>query len=221
MDTRVLELPASHPRSLQWHNQSRDTLSPFTTGPHSRRTIVRKDTVGDPLLRPVDNVHITLPLRSGSQPRDIRPGCQGGTNKQSARNNPHSRSSALTIRLSHPQAKPNLPLQHIRQESPLLLLVAEVDHRRTADGIPTSQSPDHAEVPAARDLVNDDNVVEAVPFARTDVAGESLAVEIIRGQGKGSYGGISEFRMALVDLISSILSALLSASPRFLTKYDQ
>lgn len=82
MNTRVLELPASHPRGLQWHNQSRDTLSPFTTSPHSRRAIVRKYTVGDPLLRPVDDVNITLPFSSGSQPRDIRPSCQARTNNQ-------------------------------------------------------------------------------------------------------------------------------------------
>lgn len=97
------------------------------------------------------------------------------------------------------------PLQHTRQKTPLLLLVAEVDNRRSANGVAASQSPDDAQVSAARDLVNHDDVVKAVPFARVDVAWKSLAVEIVSGEGKRSYGCVAELCMALVDLFTKYL----------------
>lgn len=93
-----------------------------------------------------------------------------------------------------------LPLQHTRQKPPLLLLVAEVDNRRTADRVAASQSPNHTQVSTARDFVNHNDVVEAVPLAGVDVAWESLAVEVICGEGEGSHGRVAELCMALVDL---------------------
>lgn len=96
-------------------------------------------------------------------------------------------------------------LQHTRQEPPLLLLVAEVDNGRTANGVAASQSPNDAQKSAAGDFVDYYDVVEAIPFARVDVSGQSLAVEVVGSEGERSYGCVAELCVALVDLFTKCL----------------
>lgn len=96
-------------------------------------------------------------------------------------------------------------LQHTRQKPPLLLLVAEVDKRRTANGVAAPQRPNDAQESAACDLVDYDDVVETVPFARVDVSGQSLAVEVVGGEGERSYSCVAELCVALVDLFTKRL----------------
>lgn len=71
MHTRILKLLARHARYLQRDHKRRDTLNGFTSSPHSCRTVVCKDTIGDPLFGSVDNIHVAFFLSSCGDSSDI------------------------------------------------------------------------------------------------------------------------------------------------------
>lgn len=203
MNTGVLNLATSHTRYLHRDNQRRDTSCSCTASSHGRSAIISKDTVGNPLLGSVDNVHVALALGGGSQASNIGASYRSQAYSQHrvcTRLNPSE--EVLTIRLSHTQTESVLPLQHIRKESPLLLLIPKIDDWRTTDRIATTQSPDHAQIPATGNLINDDNIVKPVPLPRVDISRKSLAIQIIGGQRERSYSCVPQLGMAFVDLSS-------------------
>lgn len=94
-----------------------------------------------------------------------------------------------------------IPAQHVRQEATLLLRVSKVDDGRPANRVATSKRPDDSQVSAASQLIDDDQVVEAVPFARVNIAGEALTLEVVGGEGERRDGRVSELSMASVNLL--------------------
>lgn len=82
----------------------------------------------------------------------------------------------------------------------LLFGITKVDHRRSANGIATSQRPNDPKVSTTSKLINNYEIVKPVPFTGVDVTGKPLTIEVIGCEGKRSYGSISEFRMTLLDL---------------------
>lgn len=75
VNARVLDLSAHHAFGVQWNDKRRDALDAWSSRSDSRSAIISEDTVRDPLLCAVDNIHISAPLRSGADSRHIRARC--------------------------------------------------------------------------------------------------------------------------------------------------
>lgn len=105
-----------------------------------------------------------------------------------------------TVRFRHSETESGIPLQHVRKESSLLLLVAEVDNWWSANRVTTSQCPDDTQVAAPGYFINDDEVVESVPVLWIDVPGKPLAIEVVCSKWEGADGCISELCVSSVNL---------------------
>ena len=55
-----------------------------------------------------------------------------------------------------------------------------VDERRAAYDVPTGEGPDDAHVPAASQFVNNNVVVEAIPFIRGNTARQNDLTQVVR-----------------------------------------
>lgn len=196
MDTRIVNLATRHPLGLERDDQSRHALNALPARPDCRGAVIGEDAVRDPLLCAVHDIYIALSRRRGRNPSNIGTSCS-----RLARNPLRWRHRTLTVWLRDTQAEPMIPTQHIRQEATLLLRVSKVDDGGAADRVATSKRPDYSQVSAASQLIDDDQVVEAVPFVRVNIAGEALTLEVVGGEGKRRDGRVSELGMASVNLL--------------------
>ena len=71
--SRIMHPLTSNPRCFQGDDQQADTPFARPSGPNSSRAIISPDTIGNPLLRAIDYIMISLPLRSGLNIRNVRP----------------------------------------------------------------------------------------------------------------------------------------------------
>lgn len=70
--TRVMHTPSSHTSSSQRDNKQADTRPAMTTSPNSSSAIVSPDTIGNPFLRPIHNVVLSIPLSRSADIGNIR-----------------------------------------------------------------------------------------------------------------------------------------------------
>lgn len=80
IDTRVEHSSASHPFSRQGNNKQADARPAGTTRPHRSRAIISPESIGNPLLRSIDNVMIAPALGRGLDIRDIGASCNKTSN---------------------------------------------------------------------------------------------------------------------------------------------
>lgn len=76
---------------------------------------------------------------------------------------------SLTLWLSATQAKPRLASDNRWQPRGLLFFGSKLDDEGTADRVATSQSPNGSKRSTASYLVHGDEIMEAVPLARSDI----------------------------------------------------
>lgn len=184
LHARVLELPTRHARHLEWDDERRHALPSLASRSHRSRAVVGKDAVGDPFLGTVDNIPVALALGRRGDPSNVGSRCGKSSSASPVL---YARSQWLTVWLRHAEAEPRAAIQYRRQELSLLLLVAVVDQRRRPNRVATRQGPYDAEVAAPCDFVDDNQVMEAVPFARLDIAGQPLSHQVVLRQ--RVYGG--------------------------------
>lgn len=81
-----------------------------------------------------------------------------------------------TVWLRYTKTKTSLPGKNIGQESPLLLFIAKLDQRRKTNRVPATKSPDNTKIPTACQLIDYDEIVEAVPLLGRNVPWQPLTL---------------------------------------------
>jgi len=156
-------------------------MSSFPSGPHRSSAKIREDAVCNPLLRSIDNINVTFPFSNSGNASNIRTSCRNGKSANQLDVSCNEKGN-LTVGLSHAQAKSNISLQHIREEASLLFFISKIDNRRPPNRVPTPERPNNTEVSAASQLVDHNDVMESIPLVGVDVAGKSLAIQVVHCQ---------------------------------------
>lgn len=127
---------------LTLKEKEREAAGALTAGAHGHGEVVRKHTVGDPLLFAVDNevAPVGRLLGSALQAGDVAAG----------------------VGLADGEADDLVAAEALRHDAVPERLGREVDDGGQADGEAAKEAPDHAAAAAARQLIDQDELVEVV-----------------------------------------------------------
>lgn len=158
MNSGVVNLSASHPFGLQGNDQCRNSFPSWASGSNGGSAIISEDAVCYPLLGSIHDVMVSRALCRGHDSRNIRSGClrQGQFNL--------TPMFKLTIRLCDAQAESCPTSKYVWHKPPFLLFRPEIQQRRSADGVAAAERPDDAQIPTTRYFIDDDQVMEGIPF---------------------------------------------------------
>lgn len=88
----------------------------------------------------------------------------------------------LTIRFSHTEAESGSALEYVGQKTKLLLVTPEVDKRWGSDRVSAAQTPYHSQVSAPGHLVDEDEIMKAIPLRGLDIGRQTLSIKVLGGE---------------------------------------
>lgn len=141
MNTLILHPPCRNPPRFQRHNQQTDPSMAWASRTHGSRTVIRPNTVGDPLLRAVHNIPVPSAFGGGLDVGDV----------------------AASVWFRDTQTEPQLSSRRLGQPPLPLLFGPKSADGRTSDAIAAVQAPDRPAPAEAVELVAHNHAAPRVP----------------------------------------------------------
>ena len=160
--TAALHLLALDARGRAVHEQERDAAHAGAAGANGHCKVVGEDAVGDPLLLAVDGVELAAGRLDG----------RGAD----------ARHVGASVGLCDGEADDLLAAQAFASDAVAQRLAREVEERRHADLEALHDAPDDAAGAGARELVEQDELVEDVELGRGHAA-DDLVADVLGGPG--------------------------------------